>query len=1069
MRRHLATEKPVAELSDHLPDVAGPSALASNGPTSQHAKGVAWGPTTPAPKYLFTSPVPPARGGLDTMRSLDLRDKKKLRCIWLAPDEGDQQIVRPPPLDSMQYAQISVKSITEASMFGHNAMEKIKRADNLSVQLERSDRFMDAVHTYEQSAKMHLRCIQKREDAPGVMMEELKWLRIDYEIRCVQLVALCMCGARKTVAAGDNTAFLLLKKSEELTARDGLRYCKKHVQRAAVYQNMANYYKKQKKYQAALQAAEKAVRINDKLPPSDRFPIAYFLQACLHGLLQEPAKAGFMYTACLAVAESQRPGNNSSRTNEGPQLAEVFHTLKAATLHNLAIEWANLNMPDQTRDALASAMEVGVHYLPQTHPVVVRILETYKVMRENFLFHASSKSATSPVGAPPPNTSRPSVPVRPTSPPPLENGAKRPLPPKRSQQASHGSPGKITSPRARRISSREEHHPESEDISPMPPPPASRRPTSPLGVSPRARAVKRPTTTPEAPTGLSGQTLPPGATRTSHLWAVPDKIYSHTLGAKYNSHKERVLEEARTFGIRRRAARRIQKSWRSALMRHRALKRKENAATLIQSAMRMRHQKAQYDQTLHKIRRTQAVWRGGHARTHMETTLASVVQIQSAWRCRNERAKYAIKKIRLVLLQSVVRGFLARAARTRKSKAAAEIQAQMRRYLCLREFNKTLSAAATINRVLRGVQTRKQVVNAIKHVVGSTLKDMVESVVADDLLFQATKVAVEGALEDLVAIASREPEQDERFGPAAEVTITDAVSVVSYESEEVNGGEKDKGVDVVCIEPTNDYEDEAESIQTVDDGVENTSREGQVYEEEIPFIEAPFTVESASKRQTFPLLKSASDQAILQVMMRSTISKFIDASITDAIDDCSNDIQHGDKPTPSYRSEVEANEGAGCAVETAPEESDTAEAVNAAFVAIVSSEPELVVLAKEADAVAPDPEVNATVTAMVTDVVSAAEVRVEPVVLAKEADAVAPDPEVNATATAMVTDVVSAAEVRVEHAVGESCVSVIGDSVVAVAVHLEKAAVATIATEPVVDAAVTEVMAAVLSQVSARG
>ncbi|POM75638.1 Lipin-like protein, partial [Phytophthora palmivora] len=126
----------------------------------------------------------------------------------------------------------------------------------------------------------------------------------------------------------------LLKKAEELTARDGLQYCKKYIQRAAVYQNIANYYKKQKKYQAALQTAEKAVRINDKLAPNDRFPIAYFLQACLHGLLQEPAKAGFMYTACLTVAESQRPSYIG------------------------AIEWANLNMPEQTRDALASAMEV---------------------------------------------------------------------------------------------------------------------------------------------------------------------------------------------------------------------------------------------------------------------------------------------------------------------------------------------------------------------------------------------------------------------------------------------------------------------------------------------------------------------------------------------------------------------------------------------------------------------------------------------------------------------------------------------------------------------------------------
>ncbi|GMF56783.1 unnamed protein product [Phytophthora fragariaefolia] len=96
MRRRLVKERLVADVSGHLPEVPGSSALddrPASGSTPHHSKGVAWGPTqvppgVPAPKYLFTSPVTPARGGLDSMRSLDLRDKKKLRCIWLAPDEG---------------------------------------------------------------------------------------------------------------------------------------------------------------------------------------------------------------------------------------------------------------------------------------------------------------------------------------------------------------------------------------------------------------------------------------------------------------------------------------------------------------------------------------------------------------------------------------------------------------------------------------------------------------------------------------------------------------------------------------------------------------------------------------------------------------------------------------------------------------------------------------------------------------------------------------------------------------------------------------------------------------------
>lgn len=39
--------------------------------------------------------------------------------------------------------------------------------------------------------------------------EELKWLRIDYEIRCVQLVALCLQGAQKVDGSADNTPFLV--------------------------------------------------------------------------------------------------------------------------------------------------------------------------------------------------------------------------------------------------------------------------------------------------------------------------------------------------------------------------------------------------------------------------------------------------------------------------------------------------------------------------------------------------------------------------------------------------------------------------------------------------------------------------------------------------------------------------------------------------------------------------------------------------------------------------------------------------------------------------------------------
>ncbi|CEG37247.1 Tetratricopeptide repeat-containing domain [Plasmopara halstedii] len=581
--------------SDRLPAVISSSAINTHESYGPARRNVAWGSTNcPAtPIYMFTSHVAPARSDVNSLYSLDLRDKKKLRCIWLAPDEGDKHIVRPPRIDSMHYAQIN------ASMYDHNIIDKIKRTDHLSVQLEISNRYMDATHTYEQSAKMLLRCIRKREEIFGAMTEEIQRLRSDYDIRCAQLVALCMCGAQRAATGKDNTAFLLLRKAEELTARDGLQYCKKHVQRAAVYQNIANYYRKQKKYQAALQAAQKAVRINEKLAPNDRFAITYFLQACLYGLVHEHSKAGFMYTTCLLLIDKQQTENIASKNR---QSTEVFDTIRTATLHNLAIEWASLNMPDQARDALVSAMELGLNHLTQTHPIVVRMFETYKILRENFLFQNSKRNATSVESAPLQKASRLTGPIRPTSPSVSVYGTKRPAP-SRLYRNFEDSSRDVTSPRLGRMTGHQNSVTVSEDRSSVQL--TSRRPTSSMSAtardSPRVRVIMRPLTTPETFTNISGYAVPPGATRSSNIQTAPDRLYSHALRVRYSLHKERVLEEARAYGRRRRAALKIQSLWTKALVRHRALQRKTNAATLIQSVRRMQNQKSQECKAAAKI------------------------------------------------------------------------------------------------------------------------------------------------------------------------------------------------------------------------------------------------------------------------------------------------------------------------------------------------------------------------------------------------------------------------------------------------------------------------------------
>ncbi|TYZ62783.1 hypothetical protein PybrP1_006978, partial [[Pythium] brassicae (nom. inval.)] len=849
MRRRVKnTPSGMADAAPRLPDV-----LPEDRCLSPRASAPPYASSTP--KALFSSMN--QQSG-QTRRTLDLRDKKKLRCIWLAPDEGDQHIVRPPLLDGIHYACIGT------SRFGQDALAKVKRTDALSVQLEKNARFMDAVHTYEQSSKM-----LKRSEAHDVTADELKWLRVDYEIRCVQLVALCMLGARKSDANADNTPFL---KAEELTARDGLQYCKKHVQRAAVFQNIANHYKKQKKYQAALQAAEKAVRINEKLPVRDRLPISYFLKACLHGLLTDPSNAGLMYTECLQLATAQQP---CGAAHEDEQARETFNVLRAAALHNMAIEWANLHMPDQCRDALASAMEVGVNHLPQTHPVVMRILDTYKVMRQSFLFKGSIPGEAKPAAsrlAPPlsfMNTDDLSLPkpLPPTSPKNATNQTASGRSPRVSQQLQRNAE---TSPAAH-------HH-----LSPQRPPskPPSETEAIRLRDSPRKRSTKRPMSTPEMPTGLIGRPLTAGATRTSYVVAMPEDGYAHALGAKYNHHKGHVIAEARSFVARKKAATRIQKLWRSALKRHHARQRLiAEASVQIQSLARMHRDRKKYRQVLESTRLIQALWRGSLARLRYANQLRSSIRIQSAWKGKHARIALALKRAKATRMQAVMRGFLARKVAATQQASAVVIQSQFRRMMDERALSEAFAAAATINRMIRGVHARRVLLKQAAQdreralLLKAEERARVLALQAEECE-QSLTLQVEAAMEELLMMVETLAEV---MAASAAETQQEAVQ----EDVEISTPTmRDDVFGAFQAECAGDAQLPVHEISDYEDPEFDKHEPGNEHERsvEVPGAASP-------NRLQYQLSRSETNDQLVNVILSSIVSNNVDAAVSSAIDD----------------------------------------------------------------------------------------------------------------------------------------------------------------------------------------
>jgi tetratricopeptide (TPR) repeat protein len=124
----------------------------------------------------------------------------------------------------------------------------------------------------------------------------------------------------------------LLKKAETFTTtKTGLEYSKRLHQRVATYQAFACYYRRQKKYQAALQYIKNASKCNQKLLSHERFAIVEFLHGNLLYQAQKYPLSLNSYNMCYEIAQKhfqQVPIDKRPATH---------HILMVATLHNLTI------------------------------------------------------------------------------------------------------------------------------------------------------------------------------------------------------------------------------------------------------------------------------------------------------------------------------------------------------------------------------------------------------------------------------------------------------------------------------------------------------------------------------------------------------------------------------------------------------------------------------------------------------------------------------------------------------------------------------------------------------------
>ena len=162
-----------------------------------------------------------------------------------------------------------------------------------------------------------------------------------------------------------NMVLELLKKAEILTERD-------MAGRAATYNNMACYYRRQGKLHAALQYLQKALKIESKLQNVQN-PADTHINACavLSQLGKHQTALEHAQNALILLQEEllSPPGSTSAT---GPPQADRIAVL-AIAYHNIGVEQEFLKRFEQSVLSYRKGVEVAERYLGARHPICITL------------------------------------------------------------------------------------------------------------------------------------------------------------------------------------------------------------------------------------------------------------------------------------------------------------------------------------------------------------------------------------------------------------------------------------------------------------------------------------------------------------------------------------------------------------------------------------------------------------------------------------------------------------------------------------------------------------------------
>jgi len=237
-------------------------------------------------------------------------------------------------------------------MEGHAELLALQRLDETSAQLQKQGNYLEALECMERGLVL-------RQHFFGAESEEV-WNA------CKTVGEMCNLLAMTYLQQEDfNMVLELLKKAEILTERDP-------PGRAATFNNLACYYRRQGKLHAALQYLQKALKIESKLT-NVQSPADTHINACavLSQLGRHQSALEHAQNALILLQEELLTPPGSAATSAPPQADRI--AVLAIAYHNIGVEQEFLKRFDQSILSYRKGCEVAERYLGVKHAITITL------------------------------------------------------------------------------------------------------------------------------------------------------------------------------------------------------------------------------------------------------------------------------------------------------------------------------------------------------------------------------------------------------------------------------------------------------------------------------------------------------------------------------------------------------------------------------------------------------------------------------------------------------------------------------------------------------------------------